>query len=240
MKILNLGCETKTNEDLINIDWSIYLKIRRNKVLNLLAPLFMGGERLEKLRALPRNILVYDLSKGIPFPSNSIDVVYHSHFLEHLDQDCVENFLLEVKRVLKPGGIQRIVAPDLEKLCKGYINHLENCISDRSLDKGHDQYIAAMFWQCVMKEAHTTSQQPKILRFIENIVLGDARKRGLTHQWMYDRINLSYLLKSIGFREIKIEKFFTSSIPNWNTYGLDTDDDGREYKLESMYIESKK
>ena len=184
MKILNLGCETKTNPEMINIDWSIYLRIRLNKFYYFLAPVFIRGERLKKLRELPRDILLHDLSKGIPFPSNSIDVVYHSHFLEHLDRDIVEKFLLEVKRVLRSGGIQRIVVPDLEKLTINYITHLQACNTESNIEKEHDHYISAIIWPCVLKEAFSTSQQPKVRRFIENLILGDARERGITHQWM--------------------------------------------------------
>ena len=53
--------------------------------------------------------MVHDLSKGIPFDDNSVDVVYHSHLLEHIDRKNVPTFLKEIRRVLKPRGIHRIV-----------------------------------------------------------------------------------------------------------------------------------
>ena len=90
------------------------------------------------------------------------------------------------------------------------------------------------------KEAYGSSQQNIFLRKIENIILGDARKRGETHQWMYDKLNLTNILKEIGFKNIKVKTYCTSDIDNWNNYGLDLDEEDREYKPGSLYIEAQK
>ena len=120
MKILNLGFGTKTNDGpgVVNIDLSILLRINSSGLLSKMAPLILNGERLKKFNDLPENILVHDLSTGIPFDDDTVDVVYHSHVLEHLDRDVARKFLLEVKRVLRPGGIHRIVVPDFEYICR--------------------------------------------------------------------------------------------------------------------------
>ena len=56
----------------------------------------------------------HDLVYGVPFPDQSVDVVYSSHFLEHLDPQSGRRLLQECLRVLKPGGLIRICVPDLE------------------------------------------------------------------------------------------------------------------------------
>lgn len=91
MFILNLGCGTKVANDpaVVNIDWSVMLRIRRNSLLRAAVPLLLKGERLREFRALGDNILVHDLSKGIPFADGSVDAVYRSHTLEHLDREIV-------------------------------------------------------------------------------------------------------------------------------------------------------
>jgi len=71
--------------------------------------------------------MVHNLSKELPFPSGSVDVVYHSHFLEHLDKPLARNFLIEVKRVMKNAAIHRIGVPDFQILCKQYIEHVLLC-----------------------------------------------------------------------------------------------------------------
>jgi predicted SAM-dependent methyltransferase len=237
VKIINLGCGTKTSQKTVNIDWSVYLRIKNNRFLFFIAQYFLKGERLAKLINLPDNIMVHDLRKGIPFRTNSIDVVYHSHVLEHLDRDHAIFFLKEALRALKPGGILRIVVPDFERLCRTYLNHIELCEVNNVKD--HDTYIANIIEQMVRKEAYGTSKQNIFRRFIENLFLGDARKRGETHQWMYDRINLPNLLKNIGFEDSNILDYKSSSIPDWSSIGLDLDDFGKEYKPGSLYVEAR-
>jgi SAM-dependent methyltransferase len=240
MKILNLGCGTKTssNPDVINIDWSIYLRLRRLKICKPLISPLVSEDRMERLRSLPDNILVHNLAKGIPFESDSVDVVYHSHMLEHLDRDVAESFLGEVKRVLKPGGVHRIAVPDFEKLCRAYITHISSCDESPVNSCNHDAYIAALLELSVLKEAYGTRQQNSLRRLVENIVLGDARRRGQTHQWMYDRITLREKLTSIGYKEVHLKDYNTSLIPNWNDYLLDADENGDQYKPDSLYVEA--
>ncbi|GAH70254.1 unnamed protein product [marine sediment metagenome] len=70
--------------------------------------------------------------------------------------------------------------------------------------------------------------------------LGDARRRGETHQWMYDRINLKAKLINLGYKEVLVQEYNTSLIPNLTEYGLDVDENGNQYKPESLYIEATK
>jgi predicted SAM-dependent methyltransferase len=242
MKILNLGCGAKTSSspEVVNIDWSIYLRLKKNPGLQLLAPLFIRGERLKRFSSLPNNIVCHDLSKGIPFSTNSIDAVYHSHVLEHIDRHIAEKFLLEVKRVLKPNGVHRIVVPDLEKRCRDYLAHIDVCEKDPTEAAHHEDFISAIIEQSVRREAYGTSQQPPLRRYLENLILGDARKRGETHQWMYDRISLCELLIDLGYRNPQVHAYNTSQIRNWTKYKLDVDEFGNQYKPESLYIEARK
>lgn len=240
MKILNLGCGTKTSSssEVINIDWSIYLRLKKNPFLRLITPLIVRGDRLSNFISLPDNIIVHNLAKGIPFDSESIDAVYHSHLLEHLDRNVVEKFLLEIKRVLKPGGIQRIVVPDFEKACRDYLSHISFCETNPEDSNKHDTYIALLIEQSVRKEAFGTSQQKHFRRFIENVFLGDSRRRGENHQWMYDRINLKDILLNLGYKEVLLQAYNRSIIPKWDEYGLDLDEYGNQYKADSLYIEA--
>jgi predicted SAM-dependent methyltransferase len=97
MKLLNIGCGACCHPDWINID------------LTSKAP----------------GVIVHDLTKGLPYPADSIDVCYSSHVLEHLRPEEAEAFLSEQRRVLKKGGIIRVVAPDLEQICRLYLQYLD-------------------------------------------------------------------------------------------------------------------
>jgi predicted SAM-dependent methyltransferase len=234
--LLNLGCGYKTTdaEGVVNIDFGVFLRIATAPVLRNLSPFIVGRGRIEKLRRLGGNILVYDISSGIPAADNSVAAVYHSHMLEHLDRDVAVEFMREVARVLRPGGIHRIAVPDLEYSVRRYIEHLES--DDQA--EAHDTYIGAMLEQSVRREAAGTSAQTGGRRILERLVLGDARKRGETHQWMYDYKSLSELLSRTGFTNIRRYRFGESAVPHWTDYKLEFNESGGEYKPHSLYVEA--
>jgi SAM-dependent methyltransferase len=65
--------------------------------------------------------LSINVLRGLPFGAASVRHVFVSHFLEHLffPRD-VKPFLGELRRVLAPGGIVRIVVPDIEQCVEAY------------------------------------------------------------------------------------------------------------------------
>ena len=242
MKILNLGCGAKISREpeVVNIDWSFLLRAKQNRVLSLVVPMLLSPARRERFEAIAENVMVHDLSKGIPAESGSVDVVYHSHMLEHLDRDVVPVFLREVVRVLKPGGAHRIVVPDLEALCVTHLESIRKWQADPARAAEHDASVAALYEQSVRKEAAGAKAQRPLRRKLENFVFGDARKRGETHQWMYDRVNLAHLLLQSGLTDPQVAPFDGSSIPEWAKYRLDATADGREINLGSLYMEARK
>lgn len=67
--------------------------------------------------------------------------------------------------------------------------------------------------------------------------IGKFQLGGEIHQWMYDRYSLPKLLSEVGFSEIKIRDAFTSTIPLWNNYELESKN-GVVYKPDSLFIEA--
>jgi SAM-dependent methyltransferase len=224
----------------INVDWSMYLRIKSHSLLFRVSRLFLDSDRFQALTALPDNIVVHDLRRGLPFDDGTADAVYHSHFLHALDRHVIPGFMRETRRVLKPGGVHRIVVMNLETLCAAYLANLRSSETESAARTAHDGYVAQLIELMVRKEASGTSQQKPVRRFVENLVLGDARRRGESFQWMYDRVNLSCLLEEAGYKTASVQRFDVSQIPGWNDYGLDRNDAGEEYKPDSLYIEAVK
>jgi predicted SAM-dependent methyltransferase len=69
---------------------------------------------------------------GLPFASGSARYIFVSHLLEHLffPRD-VKPFLAELRRVLAPGGVVRIVVPDIEQCIEAYVNNDRNFFGSR-------------------------------------------------------------------------------------------------------------
>jgi SAM-dependent methyltransferase len=64
-----------------------------------------------------RNRVHYDMrSDALPYASDSVDSIYISHAIEHVETEHVERFVQEAFRVLKEGGVLRVVCPDAEFL----------------------------------------------------------------------------------------------------------------------------
>ena len=81
----------------------------------------------------------FDITKGLPFEDQQYDAVYHSHVLEHLDPSDGERLLSDCYRVLKPGGILRIVIPNLEQIATLYLeNHRQAWDGDETAAVNYD------------------------------------------------------------------------------------------------------
>lgn len=96
---INLGCGDVfvESQDWINLDyWPVSPSVKR---ANLLARL--------------------------PLPSEGAKLVYASHFLEHIPKPDVAAFLKECHRVLEPGGVLRLVLPDLQEMASSYLKYRE-------------------------------------------------------------------------------------------------------------------
>ena len=98
-RLINAGCGGVYHKDWINLDF---------------AP-------------ASSDVIACNILKGLPFPNASADAIYHSHVLEHLPRQEGTEFVRECARVLKPGGIIRIVIPDLEQLARNYLTTLADC-----------------------------------------------------------------------------------------------------------------
>ncbi|KJS02870.1 MAG: hypothetical protein VR65_03730 [Desulfobulbaceae bacterium BRH_c16a] len=74
-------------------------------------------------------VIIHDLMRPLEFSDNTFDVVYHSHVLEHMPKRYAPGFLRECLRVLRSGGILRVVVPDLEFAAREYLQQLQKAKS---------------------------------------------------------------------------------------------------------------
>jgi len=122
MRLLNIGCGIRLHKDWVNID---------------IAPV---SPKVQK----------YNILEGIPFRDNTFDAVYCSHILEHIPKNKALAFIRDCYRVLKPGGILRVVAPDLEIIARLYLDRLDKSLSgDRQAQIDYDWILLEMYDQTV-------------------------------------------------------------------------------------------
>lgn len=114
MHCLNLGCGQRFHPGWVNLD----------------------------LHPAEPSVKRWDVQKALPFSDGSFDVAYHSHVLEHLSKRDAPALLSECRRVLKSGGVIRVVVPDLERIAELYIEGLRQSLSGNI--EGHSRYDWAM------------------------------------------------------------------------------------------------
>lgn len=85
------------------------------------------------------SVIAHDLTESIPLDDGSCLAVYNSHVLEHLPREDAPEFLAECFRVLMPGGILRVVVPDLETIARLYLRNLDDAASgDIQAEERHE------------------------------------------------------------------------------------------------------
>lgn len=89
-------------------------------------------------------VIQSNLLERLPLDDAVADVVYSSHFLEHIPRKRVAGFLAECSRVMKPGGQIRLVLPDLDELCREYLRQ-----RDAGAHEKADFMVLEMLDQCV-------------------------------------------------------------------------------------------
>ncbi len=154
------------------------------------------------------NIYWADVTKNIPLPDASVEIIYSSHMLEHLDKGEVDKFFIEVKRILIKGGILRLAIPDLEKLIDSYVTN-----------RNAEDFIDSL---------NICKPRPILIRDKIRVLVAGSRH----HQWLYDTNSLTKLLLRNGFSQVKSLEIGKTLIPNPGELNL-YEDAGA-----SMYIEA--
>lgn len=241
IRLLHIGIGAKARQmpGAINLDNSAYAHLKSSPFLRRIVPMFLSPERRKRYLAFPDGVVVHDIRKTLPFASHSIAAVYHSHVLEHLDRDDAERFVRDVARVLVPGGIHRIAVPDLEQKCQAYLHHLAASLIDEGRATRHERFISSIIEQSVRRESATLAGQHGWRRWVESWLLGDARARGETHQWMYDRVTLGQLLTRTDHVTPKVRPHGDSDIEDWESFNFEIAADGLRHRPASLIMEAR-
>lgn len=181
---VQFGCGLCAPENWTNFDSSLALRLQQLPILGSLMPSGAFGR-------FPQNVKYGDIIHGLPVSDESVDVLYCSHVLEHLTVEEVHFALENCYRYLKPGGIFRLVLPDMEIMAREYIN-------STSPNAVHD--FMRLAW--LGKE----SQSRDLVSFLRHWL-----SRG-QHLWMWDYKALSQELGKVGFKNIRRARFGDSGV----------------------------
>jgi predicted SAM-dependent methyltransferase len=131
----------------------------------------------------PQIDIVWDLTRGLPFPDESCSVIYSEHVIEHLSKTDAATLLRECFRVLQVGGVVRVSTLDTERFLRSYAGNCEFL---------HDPGFAQ------------TIETP-----LDRINMM-MRENG-QHLWVYDHESLTLALRRAGFSTVVEQKFGESA-----------------------------
>ncbi|MEO5375084.1 MAG: methyltransferase domain-containing protein [Alphaproteobacteria bacterium] len=110
---VNYGCGSTAPDGWLNFDASPTLIVERMPIVRALLP---RGRRV-----FPDGVRRGDIVAGLPVADGSCAGVFASHVLEHLTLDACRIALVNTRRLLRPGGVFRLVVPDLAALVGLYV-----------------------------------------------------------------------------------------------------------------------
>ncbi len=181
------------------------------------------------------NRIEYDIRKDkIPYSDNSVDNIYISHVIEHIETKFVKNFIEEAFRVLKPGGVLRIVTVDARFLFE--VSQFDNDFWHWRIDNLKDQQTYETDWDklerfdFLIKETakprfrfYKNKVEDKVLDInkIKNLNFEEFRSLAMQNLdfredypndhisiWDFDSLNKLGLL--VGFKNILLSKYLGS------------------------------
>ena len=143
---------------------------------------WLASDLQEGIDAAGIPIIALDATKTFPLPSSSFDYIYTEHMIEHISFDQARIMLCECNRVLKDGGVIRIVTPSLGFMCRVI-----------SSDRGalEERYI-----QWSVKTFVPTAPKVTNAFFMNNFM------RNWGHKFIYDRETLWIAMELAGFGRI--------------------------------------
>jgi predicted SAM-dependent methyltransferase len=146
-----------------------------------------------------------DLTREMPFRSGSIDLIHSEDFIEHVDERAGKLVLRECHRILRTGGVMRLLTPDLRALIEEvYVRH----------DPRH------LRWCGVYLDSDDPCE-----------ALNMHMRMGGEHRFIYDDEHLTSLLRDTGFRVRRV-RYNSSTVPELRF--LDLRDFGLNLFLEAV------
>lgn len=166
---INLGCGSDIKEGWLNLDEY--------------ANSFCG----DKNNINKQNLIQYDCRNGFPIKNNSVNLIYSSHFFEHLTPTEALNLYKDSFRILKNGGIFRIALPNIIKIMKAIFYEDLDYLTPLM----HDERV--MF---------KIEGKPNKIDFLNYCIY-----QHYEHKYIYDSEKVKEILEYVGFTKVTESEF---------------------------------
>ena len=176
------------------------------------------GLNWDAVRDVPMpGVMVYDM-RDLPMKGvldETYNGVYNEHFIEHLTKDEGINFLKEMLRVMKPGGVIRTIWPPME-----FVEWL------RQEDDLDSHPWVQHYYQFYVVKHKFAPKGTEWMRIQDQCAEGIMWQNG-EHKHIWSKKELIDTMKEIGYYNIKEMKYQQSIQPAFNN--IDTPGDIRAF-----------
>lgn len=168
--MINIGCGLDIRDGWLNVD-------------------YFGNEypakEIDNINSA--SCIEYDINKDLPFDNDSVDVIYSSHFFEHLTPSVAMLTFAESYRALKPGGLFRICLPDVVTAIKKWVN------------EDHEYFEMVDNSKRVMMPIEG---KPNRVDFLNYFIY-----QNYEHKMIYSPEKVVDILEFVGFKEVHVSTF---------------------------------
>jgi predicted SAM-dependent methyltransferase len=129
--------------------------------------------------------IFWNLNQKMPFPDNSVDMIYSSHLFEHFLYPKIIEIMGDCYRILKPDGVFSIAVPNARLYIEGYFDKSFNPLPQ-------DIYQPAFHYNSRIDFINYTAYM------------------GGEHKHMFDEENLLAILRKVGFKNVELRQYDSS------------------------------
>jgi predicted SAM-dependent methyltransferase len=122
------------------------------------------------------------LRRGLPLQEDSSDLIYSSHFFEHLEYRDGLKLMRACYRALRPGGVFRAAMPNFKGVFDAYI-------------RGDHEYVNLIDILKTLPEVESGTET-----LVDHVNYGVYQSG--EHKCIYDEEKLSLLLRKMGFSSV--------------------------------------
>lgn len=201
---LHLGCGLMAPQTWLNVDGSRNAWLAQRPLLRSVARTFGLVPKYADQVPWPKNVTIHDVRKPLPWANGTFTAVYASHVLEHLYLGEAQRLLKECYRVLKPGGVVRMVVPDLEACASDYLHNKP--VPPAVINYANLNTPGDLFNQRVLFHDIEPPGGNPVTKYYH------LKNNFHQHKWMYDARSLCARFAEAGFKECERRTYAQSRI----------------------------
>jgi predicted SAM-dependent methyltransferase len=194
---LNVGSGPSSAAAWVNFDGSWQARVAGHRWLATLGRRALGVD----IGHWPKGVRYRDIRRGLPYDRNSVAVVYASHVLEHLHRGDTVRFLTHARQLLKPGGVCRVVVPDVHAIVTWYLANRDEPTAQKTCSSSD------LLMGLLMLRGPEARGGNRLLNTVRRVT--DLHE----HKWMYDQEGLQAVFEEAGFADPAGRRYLESAIP---------------------------